>query len=160
MLCIVIPIGTSNVNSFQDSSQIAIPHWPTREPICLPHGAHCRQPPVAHKRNAHPATEGPSVVAPLGPSVSAPFGPIILGHCGLPTEGQYLLQYKCCKLTHKTLYWPEKHECKCMHHAKSVVFTSWRQTAPQLVQPFLHGHNRDTQHQDMHRLNSLSRAAR
>jgi len=75
MLCIVIPIGTSNVNSFQDSSQIAIPHWPTREPICLPHGAHCRQPPVAHKRNAHPATEGPSVVAPLGPSVLAPLGP-------------------------------------------------------------------------------------
>jgi len=61
--------------------QIAIPHWPTREPIYLPHGDHCRQPPVAHKRNAHPATEGPSVVAPLGP--------VILGHRGLPDSAEH-----------------------------------------------------------------------
>ena len=31
-----------------------------------------------------------------------------------PPHYQYLLQYKRC--THKILYWPQKHECKSMHH--------------------------------------------
>jgi len=56
------PSDHQNCRSLHSSAssrptQIAIPHWPTREPIYLPHGAHSRQPPVAHKRNAHPALD-------------------------------------------------------------------------------------------------------
>jgi len=56
------PSDHQNCRSLHSSAssrptQIAIPHWPTREPIYLPHGAHSRQPPLVHKRNAHPALD-------------------------------------------------------------------------------------------------------
>ena len=81
-------------------------------------------------------------------------GPSYWAFVGCPQKANTCCSIYAVSLLTKFFIDQKKHECKCMHHAKSIVFTRWRQTAPQLVQPFLHGHNRGT-HQDMHRQNSL-----